>query len=109
MFGKDAPALEQVSEDEDWGPGKRKRREKESDAVNTLMTLHETENKYPNNEQDMIRDVSSGSQIKRPCFRLPRDAVEVLLVALLVVIFLSPLILKFQLIAVAICKECYIP
>ncbi|CAK7345730.1 unnamed protein product [Dovyalis caffra] len=32
MFGKDAPVHEQASEDEDWGPGKRKRREKESDA-----------------------------------------------------------------------------
>ncbi|KAK7329150.1 hypothetical protein VNO77_23297 [Canavalia gladiata] len=77
MFGKDAPPCEQVSEDEDWGPGKRKRREKESDAVNTLMTLYESENKYPNNEKnDRIRDGSSGIQIKRPCFRIPLDAVE---------------------------------
>lgn len=45
MFGKDAPAHEQVSEDEDWGPGKRKRREKESDAASTLMTLYESEKK----------------------------------------------------------------
>ncbi|RDY09869.1 Pathogenesis-related homeodomain protein, partial [Mucuna pruriens] len=77
MFGKDAPPCEQVSEDEDWGPGKRKRREKESDAVNTLMTLHESENKYPNNENNVrIRDSSSGIQIKRSCFRIPLDAVE---------------------------------
>ncbi|KAK7411980.1 hypothetical protein VNO78_03425 [Psophocarpus tetragonolobus] len=77
MFGKDAPPCEQVSEDEDWGPGKRKRREKESDAVNTLMTLHETDNKYPSNkENDRIREGSSGKQIKRSCFRIPLDAVE---------------------------------
>ncbi|XP_061361975.1 pathogenesis-related homeodomain protein [Gastrolobium bilobum] len=77
MFGKDAPPYEQVSEDEDWGPGKRKRREKESDAVNTLMTLHESENKYPNNENnDRIRGNSSAVQIRRSCFRIPHDAVE---------------------------------
>ncbi|KAL6523690.1 hypothetical protein OROGR_017293 [Orobanche gracilis] len=62
MFGKDAPLFEQVSEDEDWGPGKRKRREKESDAANTLMTLHESESKYPNN--DSIREGSSDLQKK---------------------------------------------
>ncbi|OIV98390.1 hypothetical protein TanjilG_16717 [Lupinus angustifolius] len=74
MFGKDAPLFEQVSEDEDWGPGKRKRREKESDAANTLMTLHEIENKYSNN--DSIREGSSDRHNKRPCFRIPHDAVE---------------------------------
>ncbi|KAL6523659.1 hypothetical protein OROGR_017262 [Orobanche gracilis] len=74
MFGKDAPLFEQVSEDEDWGPGKRKRREKESNAANTLMTLHESESKYPNN--DSIREGSSDLQKKRPWFRIPHDAVE---------------------------------
>ncbi|XP_061361750.1 pathogenesis-related homeodomain protein-like [Gastrolobium bilobum] len=77
MFGKDAPAYEQMSEDEDWGPGKSKRREKESDAVNTLMTLHESKNKYPNKEHsDRTRKDSSGINIKRSCHRIPRDAVE---------------------------------
>ncbi|RDX76849.1 Pathogenesis-related homeodomain protein, partial [Mucuna pruriens] len=77
MFGKDAPVYEQLSEDEDWGPGKRKRREKESDAVDSLMTLHESENKHPNNEHNnMTRKDSSSVNIKRHCFRIPRDAVE---------------------------------
>ncbi|KAL2338682.1 hypothetical protein Fmac_013128 [Flemingia macrophylla] len=78
MFGKDAPAYEQLSEDEDWGPGKRKRREKESDAVDSLMTLHESsENKHPNYEQNNVtRKDSSSANIKRHCFRIPRDAVE---------------------------------
>lgn len=94
MFGKDATLHEQVSEDEDWGPGKRRRREKESDAVNTLMTLHESKNKRPNNENnDRIREDSSGIPIKRPCFRLPHEAVEVLTLATLVGCNLS----KFQL------------
>ncbi|CAI0629364.1 unnamed protein product [Linum tenue] len=40
MFGKDAPVADQLSEDEDWGPSKRKKKEKESDAASTLMTLY---------------------------------------------------------------------
>lgn len=84
MFGKDAQ-YEQVSEDEDWGPGKRPRTEKESDAVNTLMTLHEIENTHPNNEnkhpnnENNFRIRGNSSGIKRPCFRIPHDAVEVLI------------------------------
>ncbi|XP_015965165.1 pathogenesis-related homeodomain protein isoform X1 [Arachis duranensis] len=75
MF-KDAPPCEQVSEDEDWGPGKRKRREKESDAANTLMTLHESDNKFPNNENnDTVRE-GTHTHIKRSCFRIPHHAVE---------------------------------
>lgn len=84
MFGKDALLCEQVSEDEDWGPGKRRRREKESDAISTLMTLHESENKEPN--------------VKRSCFRIPHHAVEVLIAAILVVIFLYSHFLTFWLI-----------
>ncbi|QCD80339.1 remodeling and spacing factor 1 [Vigna unguiculata] len=78
MFGKEAPAYEQLSEDEDWGPGKRKRREKECDAVDSLMTLHESENIHPNNEHNnnIPRKNSSGTNIKRHCFRIPRDSVE---------------------------------
>jgi hypothetical protein len=96
MFGKDALPYEQVSEDEDWGPGKRRRREKESDAVNTLMTMHESENKHPNNEKkDRIRGDSSG--IKRPCFRLPHDAVEVLIDNYSAVVSLSCYLSKFHL------------
>lgn len=80
MFGKDALACEQVSEDEDWGPGKRKRREKECDAVDTLMTLHESENKNPNNgHNSKTRGGSLGVNIRRPNFRIPHNAVEVLL------------------------------
>lgn len=82
MFGKDAPAFEQLSEDEDWGPGKRKRREKESDAVDSLMSLHESENKHPNHGDNTTRKDSSSITIKRRCFRIPPDAVEVLLESL---------------------------
>ncbi|GLU10561.1 hypothetical protein SLE2022_273540 [Rubroshorea leprosula] len=77
MFGKDAPPYEQVSEDEDWGPGRRKRREKESDAVNTLMTLYESETKCSNVEIEEVREeLPSDPKSRRPIFRLPPAAVE---------------------------------
>ncbi|XP_059634589.1 pathogenesis-related homeodomain protein isoform X2 [Cornus florida] len=76
MFGKDAPANDQISEDEDWGPAKRKRREKESDAATTLMTLCESEKKCPNvNAKEVIEKLPSG-HIKRSFFRIPPNAVE---------------------------------
>lgn len=78
MFGKDAPPYEQVSEDEDWGPGKRKHREKESDAASTLMTLYESETKFLNIETtEMKRQLPSDLKSRRPFFRIPPTAVEV--------------------------------
>ncbi|EEF34575.1 pathogenesis-related homeodomain protein [Ricinus communis] len=71
MFGKDAQEHEQVSEDEDWGPGKRKRREKESDAASTLMTLYESEK-----TSKKVKKHSRDPQVKRPLFRIPPSAVE---------------------------------
>ncbi|XWS71000.1 hypothetical protein CRYUN_Cryun03dG0099200 [Craigia yunnanensis] len=77
MFGKDAPPYEQVSEDEDWGPGKRKRRGKESDAASTLMTLYESKTKFPNVEAiEMKRQLPSNLKSRRPIFRIPPAAVE---------------------------------
>ncbi|GKC36700.1 pathogenesis-related homeodomain protein isoform X1, partial [Tanacetum coccineum] len=97
MFGKDALANEQVSEDEDWGPTNRKRREKESDAASTLMTLCETEKsvKDVGGAEDTVRITNlkrgarasgddtptadtnlSCKETKRSFFRIPADAVE---------------------------------
>lgn len=76
MFGKDAFANEQISEDEDWGPTKRKRREKESDAASTLMTLCVSEKKGPNENTTNVEENPSSRKTKRPLFRLPPDAVE---------------------------------
>ncbi|KAJ8767467.1 hypothetical protein K2173_017511 [Erythroxylum novogranatense] len=72
MFGKEALVHEQVSEDEDWGPGKRKRREKESDAASTLMTLYESEKACKEVEKNLPLDL----QTRRPSFRIPPKAVE---------------------------------
>ncbi|KAL8223064.1 hypothetical protein R6Q57_020463 [Mikania cordata] len=78
MFGKDALANEQVSEDEDWGPTNRKRREKESDAASTLMTLCET-------EEINVKDTAETSRVdtnllcnenNRSFLRIPAEAVE---------------------------------
>lgn len=77
MFGKDAHANEQVSEDEDWGPANKRRREKESDAASTLITLYEGEKKLPNVEtMEAKQKISSDPQTKRPFSRIPLDAVE---------------------------------
>lgn len=78
MFGKDTFANEQISEDEDWGPTKRKRREKESDAASTLMTLCENEKRRPDKSTAKVRDNILSRNDKRPFFRLPPDAVEVI-------------------------------
>ncbi|KAM0963587.1 hypothetical protein ACFX1T_022607 [Malus domestica] len=76
MFGKDGPLLEQISDDEDWGPVKRKRREKESDAASTLMTLYESE-RNPDVDHTEVKNIcSSDTQVRRSCFRIPRKAVE---------------------------------
>lgn len=80
MFGKDAAIAEQVSEDEDWGPTKRRRREKESDAANTLMTLHDSETACSRTEprEGEKEFPPEGTQSKRAIFRIPLDAVEVM-------------------------------
>ncbi|KAB1204292.1 Pathogenesis-related homeodomain protein [Morella rubra] len=76
MFGKDAPAYEQISEDEDWGPAKRKRREKESDAASTLMTLYESEKKCLDSGNRELKKKRPPETTRRPFFRIPRTAVE---------------------------------
>lgn len=76
MFGKDAPTYEQVSEDEDWGPAKKKRREKESDAASTLMTLYESEKCADSNTREVREKNRFETPNKRPFFRIPRSAVE---------------------------------
>ncbi|KAK3026803.1 hypothetical protein RJ639_041461, partial [Escallonia herrerae] len=74
MFGKDAPANEQISEDEDWGPTKRKRRRKESDAASTLMTLCATEKRHLGDNTTEVKDKLPSRTAKRPLFRIPHDA-----------------------------------
>ncbi|XP_042496471.1 pathogenesis-related homeodomain protein isoform X2 [Macadamia integrifolia] len=75
MFGKDDHESTQLSEDEDWGPGRRKRREKESDVANALMTLCENEDR-----RSTVVPVESKkkpySVLDRKNFRIPPSAVE---------------------------------
>ncbi|KAH7572532.1 hypothetical protein JRO89_XS04G0271100 [Xanthoceras sorbifolium] len=76
MFGKDS-AYEQVSDDEDWGPAKRRRREKESDAISTLMTLYGSEEKCPNvKTSEVKKKFPSDPKIRKRFFRIPPRAVE---------------------------------
>ena len=78
MFGKDALASDQISEDEDWGPAIRKRRGKESDAASTLMTLCESEKKFPSENTTERKEMLPPSETtKQSLFRIPHIAVEV--------------------------------
>ncbi|KAK6942015.1 Zinc finger, PHD-finger [Dillenia turbinata] len=82
MFGKDVAISEQFSEDEDWGPGKRKRSEKESDAASMLMALCGSDKICPSKEKmEMQNGLPPKTQIKRRIFRIPPDAVEKLRLA----------------------------
>ncbi|KAK6147436.1 hypothetical protein DH2020_018348 [Rehmannia glutinosa] len=76
MFGKNATENEQISDDEDWGPRKRKRKVKETVAASTLMTLGETEKRNSEELPSELRERQMIKKIKRPIFRLPHNAVE---------------------------------
>lgn len=77
MFGKSATENEQISDDEDWGPTKRKRKVKETDAASTLMTLGNTNKTNPEETPSELREKQLIKKMKRPIFRLPHNAVEV--------------------------------
>lgn len=81
MFGKDPHEKELVSEDEDWGPGKRKRREKDSCTANKLMSSSPCKKNDPGEIVRVKGEHHQVSHIKhkrRPFCRIPPDAVEVL-------------------------------
>lgn len=82
MFGKEGTANEQVSDDEDWGPAKRLRKERESDAATTLMTLYESEKINPQiATRNAESELETDAKTRRPSFRIPPDAVEKLRLA----------------------------
>lgn len=83
MFGKDAAvAGQQVSEDEDWGPTKKRRREKESAVACTLITLQESEKNCSNIKPvEGNKKISEESPSIRTIIRLPLNAVEVIKIA----------------------------
>ncbi|KAL3825618.1 hypothetical protein ACJIZ3_021647 [Penstemon smallii] len=81
MFGKNATEIEQISDDEDWGPTKRKRKVVETDAASTLMTLGETETKVSNEMIEEVKEKPSSKKMKRSIFRLPHNATEKLRLA----------------------------
>ncbi|CAI0427873.1 unnamed protein product [Linum tenue] len=78
MFGKDAHVADQLSEDEDWGPSKRKKKEKESDAASTLMTLYKRKKQAKKDETlEGKKDLPKESRVRRALSRIPPSAVEV--------------------------------
>ncbi|KAI4381139.1 hypothetical protein MLD38_007247 [Melastoma candidum] len=77
MFGKDAPVCETISDDEDWGPARKRGREKETDAADILLTLHESSGNFLNHEISQGDKEIPRKSSKGPVFRLPPSAVEI--------------------------------
>ncbi|XP_058113599.1 pathogenesis-related homeodomain protein isoform X5 [Magnolia sinica] len=75
MFGK--AENEQLSEDEDWGPRRRKQKGKESDA-GTVMAACNDEARCLGNELtvEVKKKQPAVSQDRKPLFRIPPNAVE---------------------------------
>ncbi|KAG6437436.1 hypothetical protein SASPL_102353 [Salvia splendens] len=76
MFGKNPTESEQISEDEDWGPTKRKRKAKETNAASTLMALGETDNKFSVETLSYLKEKQLTKKMRRPICRLPHVTVE---------------------------------
>ncbi|KAL9264690.1 Pathogenesis-related homeodomain protein-like protein [Drosera capensis] len=72
MFGKHTAESEEVSEDEDWGPSRKRRRKKACDASNTLMALGDAEKRHSGH------DVGTESLQNSRCrkLRIPVSSVE---------------------------------
>lgn len=77
MFGKEPPENVAQSEDEDWGPNRRKRRKME-ETTGTCMANPVTEDGSSN-----LALTEKISCDKKQLFRIPPDAVEVIRLALL--------------------------
>ena len=79
MFGKEKENSDGFfSEDEDWNPSKRRRREKENDVANTLMSLRETEVKKPDPQTSDVGDNHLPCpKSRKPLSRIPCEALQV--------------------------------
>lgn len=75
MFGKETTAGESFSEDEDWGPPRKRQRGKESDAATTLMTLCEREVKQ-SSFVEVEKNHLPNSTARKQLSRIPSDAVK---------------------------------
>ncbi|CAI9099278.1 OLC1v1036066C1 [Oldenlandia corymbosa var. corymbosa] len=102
LFGKNAPFSEQISEDEDWGPSRRKRRGKEPCGECTNVTVEEKQGNFTeekstevkrkrsanksiivassenecNSAEERSPEAKRTGKSKRPIFRFPRNVVE---------------------------------
>ncbi|GAB2219096.1 hypothetical protein Droror1_Dr00006724 [Drosera rotundifolia] len=72
MFGKHTAESEEASEDEDWGPSRKRRRKKACDAANTLMALGDAEKRH--SEHDVGTECLQNS--RRSKLRIPVSSVE---------------------------------
>lgn len=79
MFGKDTNTSDIYSEDEDWDPSKRRRKEKESDVASTVVTLCGSEVKHSDPQTlEMGNNHLPHAKARKPLSRMSIDAVQVL-------------------------------
>ncbi|KAF9613326.1 hypothetical protein IFM89_006836 [Coptis chinensis] len=77
MFGKYMVESEEISADEDWGPGRRKRRRNVSDAAGNRVALCDSDNDFSNvTRRKNVKKSSYNSEGRRKLFRIPPDAVK---------------------------------
>lgn len=77
MFGKDGPCEDEVSEDEDWGPNRRRRRAKQPDTNTTKDSSNEEKEHVRKEADEKVAEHSQSSiKDKKHIVRLPANAVE---------------------------------
>lgn len=77
MFGKGGSCEDEVSEDEDWGPSRRRRRGKQPDANTTKdSSIEEKEHSRKEADEKVAECSQSSIKDKKHIVRLPANAVE---------------------------------
>ncbi|XP_074319972.1 pathogenesis-related homeodomain protein isoform X2 [Silene latifolia] len=77
MFAKDISGIDVCSDDEDWDPRKRRRREKLCDAASTLMKLSGSEVKPSDSRsQEVGKDIPSENNPRKRPFKIPYDVLQ---------------------------------
>lgn len=76
MFGKDPAITGQLSEDEDWGPPKRRRKGKEGFAASTCITSLDREKRLSALQMEVEETAAVNPRPRKHLKRIPVDAVE---------------------------------
>ncbi|KAG9449228.1 hypothetical protein H6P81_009193 [Aristolochia fimbriata] len=78
MFGKGMPESEEHSEDEDWGPCRRRRLNESHADITTAGCANKDSCLNVNSNVDRRKELYTAAQDKKALFRIPASAVETL-------------------------------